>query len=270
MPETAETIATSNDINSSTRNKSFIPRLTGTRYYSVLKSVHENLKPRSYLEIGIRRGDSLSLSKCPSIGIDPRFDLDPKYGLENTEREPPIHLQRMTSDKFFAEKNPLEILGVSQIDFQFLDGMHQSDYLLRDIINAEHYAGRNSIIALHDCLPLDIPMTFNPQQRKSTPYPIVYPGLWTGDVWRVVPILKKYRPDISLYCMDSAPTGLVLMTNLDSKSTILKDKHDHIVREMNSLNLGEIGIPEYVDSLPVIPTREFLDADGLKRRFSSW
>ena len=47
-----------------------------------LREVHEVLEPPTYLEIGIRHGDSLALARCPSIGVDPAYDLrvDPPPG----------------------------------------------------------------------------------------------------------------------------------------------------------------------------------------------
>jgi len=245
----------------------FVPKHQGGRYYSVLGDVHRFLRPRSYLEVGIRQGHSLALAQCPSIGIDPRFELLPKFGLEEPGRTPPVHLFKATSDHFFEKYDARQILGVDVVDFQFLDGMHQADFLLRDIINAEGVSGPDSIIALHDCMPIDVAMTLSRKEREATPYPVVYPNFWAGDVWRVIPILKKYRPEIRISCMDAHPTGLVLMTGFNPASTVLKDKYDEIVREMHGMDLAKIGIPAYFETLPVLPTADFLGAENLTKHF---
>ena len=45
------------------------------RYLDFLRELHVVLAPPTYLEIGIRRGDSLTLSQSSTIGIDPEFNL---------------------------------------------------------------------------------------------------------------------------------------------------------------------------------------------------
>ncbi len=247
-----------------------IEKHSGARYYTVLSGVHKYLRPRSYLEVGIRGGHSLALANCPMIGIDPRFSLDPKFNLDAADRNPPVFLFKMTSDDFFAQHDPLGILGVPAVDFMFLDGMHQSDFLLRDIINSEKFGGRDSIIALHDCMPIDIAMTLSKAERAATPFPVVYPNFWAGDVWRVVPILMKYRPDLSIHCMDAHPTGLVLITNLDSTSTVLADNYDEIVKEMQGMELASIGLRNFARSIGMTSTDKFLGEENLLRRFRTF
>ncbi len=244
----------------------FLPNHKGERYYTVLQGINDHLRPRSYLEVGIRAGHSLAFAHCASIGIDPRFTLT----VDAHGKKPALHLFEEKSDKFFKERDAREILGVDVVDFLFLDGAHLSDFLLRDIIGAEKVAGPDSIIALHDCMPIDIAMTLSRQERAVSPYPVVYQHYWAGDVWRLVPILKKYRPEIRLYCMDAHPTGLVLMTGLDPSSTVLSDNYDAIVAEMNGMNLAKIGLREHLASLPPLPTADFLGRENLLRHFKVW
>jgi hypothetical protein len=248
----------------------FIPKHKGARYYSVLTGLHDHLRPNAYLEVGIRQGHSLALAHCPSIGIDPRFTLEPKFGLTTEGRDPPVHLFETTSDRFFEKQDALQILQLPHVDFLFLDGMHQADFLMRDIINAERLAAPQSIIALHDCVPIDIAMTLSRQERALSAPPVVYPNFWAGDVWRVIPIIKKYRPDIVLHVMDAHPTGLVLMTGLNRNSTVLSDNYDAIVAEMKTLDLLEIGLRNYVESLPLRATADYLGAANLARHFPAW
>lgn len=244
----------------------YVPKHRGARYYSVLAGLHEALNPGSYLEVGIRQGHSLALARCASIGIDPRFELT----IECRNNKPALHLFETTSDKFFAENDALALLGRTHIDFFFLDGAHLSEYLLRDIINSERLAAPKSMIALHDCVPIDIAMTLSRDQRKITPFPVVYPNFWAGDVWRVIMMLKKYRPDITMHCMDAHPTGLVLLTDLDPTSTVLSTNYEQIVSEMKSLELVKIGLRPYIASLPVLPTSEFIGVANLRKRFAPW
>ncbi|MVA24475.1 hypothetical protein GOZ92_08490 [Agrobacterium vitis] len=75
----------------------------------------------------------------------------------------------MTSDAFFRDHDPRVILGRSP-DVVFLDGLHQFEYLLRDFINSERIAHRDTVILLDDCLPINAEMTervFNMAGRRD-------------------------------------------------------------------------------------------------------
>ncbi|MBM3332930.1 hypothetical protein FJY68_13975 [candidate division WOR-3 bacterium] len=47
--------------------------MPGGHYWALLRLLHEQLRPRTYLEIGVHRGDSLALagSETSAVGIDP-------------------------------------------------------------------------------------------------------------------------------------------------------------------------------------------------------
>ena len=268
----ATNLAEKADVAGDVQTEWSIPKHQGARYFSVLKGLHDALRPRSYLEVGIRNGHSLALAHCVSIGIDPRFELT----VDAKADKPDLFLYTTTSDKFFAEaeadeaKKPTTIMGVDSIDFFFLDGMHQSDFLLRDFINAEKYASTDSMICLHDCVPIDIAMTKTRAERAAFNYPVVYPNFWAGDVWKLLPILKKYRPELKLDCMDSHPTGLVFITGLDPKSTVLQDNQEQILEDMKELDLMKMGISEYAESLPLRPTAEFVGEENLLGLYRPW
>ena len=128
-----------------------IPDHTGDNYRTVLERLHSALHPSTYLEIGTHAGASLSLARCSSIAIDPKFALETNvFGGKRR-----CHLFQMASDEFFAEYDPICLFG-RPIQFAFLDGMHWSEFLLRDFINTEKFSSNNSVIAIHDCIPLDI------------------------------------------------------------------------------------------------------------------
>src|SRR5205814_560630 len=52
---------------------------------------------------------------------------------------------------------------------------------------------------------------------------------WAGDVWKLLPILQEFRPDLNLNVVAVRPTGLGIVTNLDPSSTTLHDHYDEIV-----------------------------------------
>jgi hypothetical protein len=169
--------------------------------------------------------------------------LDPKFILGTRDvigPKPLCALFQMPADAFFRRHDPTRILD-GPIDLAFLDGMHYCEYLLRDFANTERHCRRNSVIALHDCVPVEIAIA---QRTPSDSIEADRPGWWAGDVWRTLLALRKHRPDLAFTVLDSAPTGLVVITNLDPQSRVLLDNYAAIVREMMSLSLEQIGLEE--------------------------
>ena len=218
--------------------KDSMPDHRGIGYLSVLKRMHDVLAPTSYLEIGTNTGDSLTLATCSTIAVDPKFRLG---GRDVIGKKPLCVFFQETSDKFFQQHDLKRILNGS-IDMAFLDGMHHCEYLLRDFANTERHSCPHSMIALHDCVPVDLAIagrTFSQSRAVHRAY------WWAGDVWRTLLALQKYRPDLSFTVLDAQPTGLVLITNLDPDSKVLIHDYASIVREMMSLSLAEIGLEQF-------------------------
>ncbi|HTN22427.1 MAG TPA: class I SAM-dependent methyltransferase [Solirubrobacteraceae bacterium] len=190
-------------------------------YYELLARIHRELAPRTYVEVGVRHGESLALCRpeTQKIGIDPaaaiRADLDPATtAIFNT-----------TSDAFFAEHDVRALLGGRPVDLAFIDGMHLFEFALRDFINLEPLCDRDSVILIHDCLPID---AVTSARERTT-------AVWTGDVWKLVLVLKALRPDLHIVTSDVGPSGLGIVTHLDPGSTVLREHLDAICREYTGL-----------------------------------
>lgn len=239
-----------------------IPPHAGEHYYQVLTRLHRVLEPRSYLEIGIRDGRSFALARCASIGIDPAFNIIPAAVVN----KPASHLFRMGSDAFFARHDPQALLG-GPVDVAFLDGMHLFEFLLRDFMHVEQQCRPNSVIALHDCLPGDVGMTRRERAWTEAAGPTRSQVAWTGDVWKVLSILRALRPDLRILALDAAPTGLVLVTGLDPASTVLRERYFDIVEEFQGLDLAGIGLAEFVEAQQVRPTRSLVTQADFARYF---
>ena len=195
----------------------------GTLYSDFLAELCRQRAPRVYLEIGVQSGQNLAgIEVDTAIGIDPGFILsvDPTVGKRV------LTLHRTTSDAFFAREADEDAARrtASRVDLAFLDGMHLFEFLLRDFYNVEAASSRNGLITMHDCMPLDDRMI----ARTDV-------GIWTGDVWKVVMILERYRPDLRVVCVDCMPTGLVCVSNLDPTSTVLRDRYCEIVDEFAAM-----------------------------------
>nr|WP_294525613.1 class I SAM-dependent methyltransferase [uncultured Rhodopila sp.] len=234
---------------------------SGVDYVTILANLHNTLKPKSYFEIGVLAGTTLALATCPSVGVDPVLEIK-KPVLAN---KPFCCCFRKTSDQFFEDHNPTEILG-RPIDFAFLDGMHWFEYLLRDFINTERHCRKNSVICLHDCLPVDAYVGRRDMFDKRWESDTHLPGGWAGDVWKVVLILRKYRPDIKMHIVDASPTGLAAITSLDPASEILADRYFDLVAEFRHLTLQDNG-SEYLEYLNIIPASDLMSGDAISQMF---
>jgi hypothetical protein len=159
-----------------------LPDHAGHAYVMVLDRLHQVLQPKTYLEVGTFAGVSLSLSRCAAIAVDPEFRITDPAIVAKVLNRPSLSLFQMTSDAFFAEQDPVRLFG-RPVDVAFLDGMHRCEFLLRDFMNTERHCRRNSLIALHDCLPVEEAIATRIVGEMKASSPAREPW-WTGDVWR--------------------------------------------------------------------------------------
>jgi hypothetical protein len=237
-----------------------LPDLKGSSYGAVLQQLHKLLRPKSYFEIGTLRGGTLKLAECPSIAVDPQFQVE--QNVVGGKRM--CALYQMTSDDFFAAYDPKAILG-RPIDFAFLDGMHLCEYLLRDFANTEKHCRKNSVIFMHDCAPVEPAIAERrPNQSTVVPHRAAW---WAGDVWRTVLALKKYRPDLAITALDASPTGLICVSNLNPQNTSIMDRYMEIVGDMMSYSFDRMTIEEYFRIINVEPTSVIDTHEKLSTRF---
>jgi hypothetical protein len=230
-------------------------RLPGPDYYEVLGWIHRILRPLTYIEIGVRHGASLALAACGtlSVGVDPAPEIVCHFAAQ-------ARIFAVPSDSFFESQTPEDALGQSAFDLAFLDGLHLFEQALRDFMHLERWAHANSVILIHDCLPLD--QTSSARTRTTTFY--------SGDVWKLAACLKRYRPDIQIATIRTAPTGLCIASRLDPSSELLVNNYTSIVAEYETLDFS------YYESNPqCMPdvlmndyavVAEYFDGAGLTRR----
>jgi hypothetical protein len=190
--------------------------MPGPSYLDLLKRFQDWIQPASYLEIGVESGRSLALALPPTraIGIDPVPHISVRFIAET-------RVFAITSDKFFAKHDLAKEMGRPVVDLAFIDGLHLFEQTLRDFINLERHAGPKSVFLVHDCLPLDEASAA--RDRRG--------WFWTGDVWKLVPALRRWRPDLSIRTIATRPSGLAVITQLDAASRVLADNFDAIVAE---------------------------------------
>jgi hypothetical protein len=184
------------------------------QYLDFLEQLHAKVRPESYLEIGVRNGHSIARSKVPSIGVDPAYEIAPELDLGDR-----ITLARHTSDDFFALDAPLAPLPHERIDLAFIDGMHLYEFALRDFMNIERSSRPGTVIVFDDVLPRS---SIEAQRDRES-------SAWTGDVWKIIPTLRRLRPDLMTIQVATRPTGLLMVLGADAASTVLPDHYDELL-----------------------------------------
>jgi Methyltransferase domain len=224
--------------------------LPGEDYFHVLARIHRHLRPRTYLEIGVSRGESLAcvLPQTQVLGIDPAPRL---------ARPPPanVRIYRETSDDFFAKYVPSAELGGQPVELAFIDGMHHFEFALRDFLNVERACSASSVILIHDCYPLD--------ERTARREQVT--GFWSGDIWRLVLLLRTHRPDLLVRTIATPPTGLGIVVNPDPASRLLAGRVDELIGEFLAKDFGVLAARK-TEALGLIENRWAVIRELLDRR----
>ena len=211
---------------------------SGGLYFDMLDRVHQHLLPRTYVEIGVNNGRSfaLALPGTDCVGIDPEPQM--------TYPTPPgARVYATTSDEFFEKNDLAELFHGVPLDLAFIDGMHHFEFALRDFINIERASHQDTSVLIHDCLPVSEVSA----SRERSEYP------WSGDVWRLILALRRWRPDLSVFVVDWAPTGVGVVRGLDPKSNVLADRYDEIVAEMMSVPYSSLDDGTMNEQLQRVP-----------------
>jgi hypothetical protein len=141
----------------------------------------------TYLEIGVRDGESFRLVSAPrKIGVDP-VPTEAMRTLRPGEEYFPI-----ASDDFFRHEAS-SVLRPASVHVAQIDGLHEFRQAVRDLLNLEPYMRADGAVFFDD---------FNPRTReraRDTPTP----GAWNGDVWKVAVFLACARPDLSYWTVDA-------------------------------------------------------------------
>jgi SAM-dependent methyltransferase len=190
-------------------------------YLATLAQLHQAIAPQLYFEIGVRHGRSLALAAGAAVAVDPAPELQ-------VATPPAATIFRETSDRFFL--GDAQKVLARGVDLAFIDGMHRSEYVLRDIMNIERFARPTLVAAIDDVFPSH-PLQAE-RDRKSR--------VWCGDVWKIAYILARYRPDLVVLRLDVEPAGLLLVAGFDPANRALRDNYNPIARELVYLAPPEV------------------------------
>ena len=224
-------------------------RMPGPDYEAWLDRLHAALRPETYLEIGVFLGATLALPRPPTrvFAVDPEPSVRPRLKTET-------HIFAETSDAFFAARRLEGALAGRPLKLAFIDGLHVFEQCLRDFMSVEAWCDPTSAIVLHDMVPLDEPTQRRTQETQ----------FWTGDVWKALLALKHYRPDLDIFTIPAAPTGLTVVTGLDPSSRVLVDGYEEAVRRFIGLPFAEVE-GRLDDACNIVPN----DWDGVVARLKT-
>jgi hypothetical protein len=117
---------------------------------------------KNYLEIGVFNGECIeAVDILHKDGVDPGAE-----GVVHPKVNYPI-----TSDEFFELIKGHDI----KYDIVFIDGLHHSTQVIKDITNSLKHSINNGVIAMHDC---------NPPTKAHAQVPRNGQREWNGDTYK--------------------------------------------------------------------------------------
>jgi len=176
--------------------------------HDLLRRLHEVLNPRTYLEIGVNEGASLTLSRARTVGVDPDFRV-----------RHPLHcdldLVKAKSDEYFTRPDALAHFDGVPVDLAFIDGMHLSEFAVRDFLNVERHLAPWGVTVFDDILPRN---ALEAARVRRT-------GAWAGDVYKAVEVIARHRPDLQVVLINTWPTGTAIVVGSDPASEVLQEAY---------------------------------------------
>jgi len=152
---------------------------------------------KKYLEIGVYKGHSYN-----GVLADIKDSVDP-------DKDSPA-IYHLTSDDFFNKIAPTLDY---KYDVIFIDGLHHTDQVDKDIENSLKHIVDKGFIILHDCNPSSYDTQLIPRQTIA----------WTGDVWKAFVDFKINNPLYPSYVIDT-DFGVGIIQNISSiKSTFINN-----------------------------------------------
>lgn len=185
--------------------------------HDLLRGLHEVLSPRTYLEIGVNQGSSLTLSRTKSIGVDPDFVVSQPLHCD-------LDLVKAKSDEFFTRADALAHFGGVPVDLAFIDGMHLSEFAVRDFINVERHLAQAGVTVFDDVLPRN---ALEAARVRRT-------GAWAGDVFKAVQIIAREREDLVVVLINTWPTGTAIVVGGDPSSNVLHEAYPALVEYLEA------------------------------------
>ena len=141
----------------------------------IIQSLINKISAKKYLEIGMGPGINFKSIVCEyKICVDPRPTVPVTFSL--------------TSDAFFEQNK-------DKYDVIFIDGLHWSEQVYKDINNSLDVLNDNGYIICHDMNPHSEFIQRYPQPKLESE--------WTGDCWKAWVQLRTERSDLNMFVIDT-------------------------------------------------------------------
>lgn len=187
---------------------------------------------KNYLEIGV----------CDPSECFDRVVCENKHGVDPGVEYPDNPVKyKMTSDDFFTtlESGHLDLDRGYRWDVVFIDGLHISTQVMKDVENSLYHLNPNGFIFLHDCNPESYFMQREDYYVDGQQRP------WNGTVWKVIYYLRSHRKDLQVYTVNT-DWGVGVIKKLPS-NPIPFDNPFYEYNKMAENRVRDLGLIDYQD-----------------------
>lgn len=175
----------------------------------IINTLANKIQAKSYVEIGIDSGENFS-----QIFIGEKISVDPNPKIEVTHK--------MTSDDFFASLPPDKTF-----DIIFIDGLHLSDQVIKDVRNSIKHVSDNGFVVMHDCNPptkehQDVEgfdWTDGNHWPNKCGKHFGCNRAWNGDVWKAFLYFRATDPTLKMFTVDT-DWGVGIIQKNKSQETV--------------------------------------------------
>jgi len=202
----------------------------------VIQRIIDKIKGRSYLEIGVDYARNFfAIKALQKVAVDPTFTFTKENKKKWRSKNWYNWLARyyeITSDEYFARKKPRK-----RFDVIFVDGLHNYEQSLRDIINSLNCLHKKGVIVMHDCNPPHAAAAHPANSIKQASELNVpgWTGEWCGDVWKTICYLRSQRKDLQVFVLD-CDYGLGIVTRGEADSYL--DLNEEEINKMTYKDLA--------------------------------
>lgn len=212
----------------------------------LINEIFQKTNFQNYLEIGCYRGQTFKHIKAKrKFAVDPFFQIPilekVKWIIKDSKNLNNKFFEEKSDSFFLQRKKYLKKLG--QLDVVLVDGLHNFQASLNDVINSLEYLNTRGVIIMHDCYP--------PHKAAALPmnsYPNLddmkdvegWNGEWCGDVWKTIVYLRKIYPETLNVCVINADYGLGIIrpvSKIEKKDLIIDKK---VFSEIDKMTYEEL------------------------------
>lgn len=173
----------------------------------------------TYLEIGVATGECFN-----KIIIKNKESVDPAEGQYSVAK--PTY--KMTSDEFFKQ-------NIKKFDIIFIDGLHHTDQVDKDIEHSLMYLNDNGTIILHDVIPMSEIAQRVPRETSG----------WNGDVWKSIVKYRSKNNDLGCITLNLLPYEQGI-------SIIKKSIHDTFILNLPDILTYDWLLNNFKDALGIV------------------